>query len=262
MSFEYKKVDIYCFSGTGNTLMAARRMESVFTDAGLQVVLRMIPCDFVAPEAGTLCVFAFPVYEQSIPAFAYDWLAGIPRLGASVPVCVLTTMAGKSGFVKTPLRCLLAERNFSPVAVREILMPPNYLLPQSKRKMAVVLRRGLRDASEFAKEIFDGTVVWPPPSRIVAALFPFVRFAGRLFTRLFSGFHSDTSCVKCGLCAGLCPVDNISASENGMVWGRNCQLCLRCVNFCPHNAVRNRFGGFLIHPYRAEGVKADDLLES
>lgn len=43
-------------------------------------------------------------------------------------------------------------------------------------------------------------------------------------------------CNGCGTCADLCPVGNIKMDEQP-VTGDNCQYCMRCVSFCPREAI-------------------------
>jgi MinD superfamily P-loop ATPase len=64
-------------------------------------------------------------------------------------------------------------------------------------------------------------------------------------------------CTKCGICAKLCPVGNITM-DGYPVQGLKCQYCLRCCSLCPEKALRPVFnrGG---KTYAA--VKAAELME-
>jgi ferredoxin len=58
-------------------------------------------------------------------------------------------------------------------------------------------------------------------------------------TRLMAGkFRTDESCIRCGLCARICPAHNIRVMEDGVSFGGRCCLCMRCINQCPQAAIQ------------------------
>lgn len=44
-------------------------------------------------------------------------------------------------------------------------------------------------------------------------------------------------CVGCGLCVKLCPMKNLSISQNKAKAEENCIMCYRCINKCPQQAI-------------------------
>ena len=44
-------------------------------------------------------------------------------------------------------------------------------------------------------------------------------------------------CIRCGKCASLCPMKNISLKSGNAVAGGKCTMCYRCVSFCPMQAI-------------------------
>lgn len=257
---EYNKVIFYCFSGTGNTLSAVRKMAETFEDKGKKAEIRKIPDDKWESEDNSLYIFAFPVYEQSMPLFVYDWIADIPVQQSKNYAAALSTLADSSGFVKSPLRKLLEEKNFEPVAIEEIIFPTNFIYSVSDEKCKKIMKKGLLNSEKYAEDILSGDVSWPPVSKIKSLLFPFLRLASKIFSWFFSHYKADESCIKCHLCENLCPVDNIKVTENKVTWGRKCQVCLRCINFCPQKSIKSTVCNF---PYKAhyiaDGIKAVDF---
>jgi hypothetical protein len=116
------------FSGTGNTLWALRRLQAHLEPHGIGVELHALPSP-PPQELGEDAALgiAFPVYAQGPPPFVVRWLRALPAVSRPVPVVVLSTMAGMSGMVKGPVAGILRAKGYVPWAVREVVMPANYI---------------------------------------------------------------------------------------------------------------------------------------
>ena len=241
-------------------MLAVRRMADVFEKSGKDVSIRSIPDDDWKNEEYALYIFAFPVYEQSLPLFVYDWISEIPSQESKTFAAALSTLAGSSGFVKTPLKKLLIKLNFEPVAIKELIFPTNFIYTVAEDKLPGIMKKGLIDAEQYAQEIISGEASWPSTSSIKQFMFPFNRVMARCFSWIFSHYKVDDSCVHCHLCENLCPVNNIKVTDDKVIWGRKCQVCLRCINFCPQKSIRSSICNL---PYKAhyiaEDVKAIDF---
>lgn len=44
-------------------------------------------------------------------------------------------------------------------------------------------------------------------------------------------------CIGCGMCANLCPMENIQVKDKTAVPGKRCTMCYRCINQCPAQAI-------------------------
>lgn len=52
------------------------------------------------------------------------------------------------------------------------------------------------------------------------------------------GFYTDERCVGCGVCAKVCPTQNIAIQKKRPVWNRRCHGCMACVAYCPTKAIQ------------------------
>jgi formate hydrogenlyase subunit 6/NADH:ubiquinone oxidoreductase subunit I/flavodoxin len=59
--------------------------------------------------------------------------------------------------------------------------------------------------------------------------------------------YVDEKCDGCGICAKICPVQNIEIIESKPVWQHHCEMCYACDEWCPVKAIH--------HWGRAEGIK-------
>jgi formate hydrogenlyase subunit 6/NADH:ubiquinone oxidoreductase subunit I len=83
------------------------------------------------------------------------------------------------------------------------------------------------------------------------------------FLRKGYSFDIDREiCSKCGLCAKLCPVNNIVMNEYPE-YKEHCCICMRCVAFCPTKAIYATKAHFVSHKKGSDyytAVKASELL--
>lgn len=238
-----KPVTLYCFSGTGNTLLVARAMRDEFAAAGVAAAIRRLEkADPAAIDpAGTLGL-AFPVAAFSTFPLVWRFVRGLPR-ASGTPVFMVDTLGGASGGMVGPLRRVLLRKGYTPIGAREIIMPSNFFKVPGEEKCRTLIAKGCEAARAYARELVAGTAAWPGSKPIVSETVCAISRAmtamwlWRVNQRLFR-FHLDRAlCTKCDLCPRLCPVNNISMDE-WPVHGNRCEYCMRCGSFCPVNALR------------------------
>jgi ferredoxin len=243
------RIEFYVFSGTGNTLLAARRVADVLRGEGVPVRMhcleKVVPITAPAGEAGVTLGLAFPVAAFSTYPLVWRFIEDLPP-GNGTPVFMLATMGGFSGLLVGPLKKLLLNKGYRPLAACELRMPSNFLIrvrPQEECRGR--LERGLRGAELFALKLAAGTARW---RRLSPVPYAFTRWfwthVAESFSKAGRQFHADPArCTRCGLCVRLCPVNAItlpaeSPDEASVpVWGGGCEQCQRCIAFCPARAV-------------------------
>ncbi len=58
-----------------------------------------------------------------------------------------------------------------------------------------------------------------------------------LIPRADHSFLYDEKCNGCGICARVCPVNNIEMADKKPVWQHRCENCLACYVWCPKGAI-------------------------
>ena len=80
--------------------------------------------------------------------------------------------------------------------------------------------------------------------------------------QLYKNFYVDhNKCVKCGICAKVCPMGNISY-DPWPEFGSNCLVCGACRQNCPHSAIRWVGEKDTYQQYRHEGITVGDIIRA
>jgi NAD-dependent dihydropyrimidine dehydrogenase PreA subunit/flavodoxin len=235
-----KNVDIYYFSGTGNTLLVVQKAVEVFREHG--VVTRLFKMEKTDPsrvDTSHTIGLAFPVAVQSTYPLVWEFIDQLPP-GRLVGAFMIDTLAGFSGGIVGPLREVLRRKGYLPLGAKEIRMPNNFLPgkinPEKNERKRVA---GLKKSAEFARALLEGRARWgrvPILSDLISHFSRSKRVRDSM-SRKGSKFKINTSaCTNCGTCIKLCPIGNISM-ESFPVFSDRCQQCMRCISFCPTEAI-------------------------
>ena len=231
-----KKV-IYCFSGTGNSLRAARIIAKEIGGARIVFVKKDTESNLAADAEwiGFIC----PVYEWDIPETMKDFAerlnvnpnAYIFMIATYVAIhgkCfetmdnILREKGARLDYGK-PLRCVASQ-----CVAYEPFPFPKLMVPHSDRR-----------AKRFGKLIAARkTNNYPKMSAITRkrydkAMIPFLNVQHEYD----KGFYTSENCVGCGLCEKLCPCKNITMDGGHPVWNHSCIGCNACVVYCPKKAL-------------------------
>ncbi|MCC8101692.1 MAG: EFR1 family ferrodoxin [Clostridiales bacterium] len=76
------------------------------------------------------------------------------------------------------------------------------------------------------------------------------------------GFYTSDACTKCGVCEKLCKNGNIRLTEDGPVWGHDCQQCMACIMWCPNHAIRHPNVPENRRRYQNPNVTLKDMMQS
>jgi ferredoxin len=235
------KTIIYYFSGTGNSLAAARKISSVLGECDLVPIASLQQGQGDIHPDGIRVGIVCPVYHAHLPLIVAGFAERLDTSRApSVFVVVTAALSGalaihqlngilyrKNGRNLDTAYCVLMPGNYPPL----IQVPPVYrqdeilkTADERLERIARVISRGIASPPKylpFSYVIHETSVNW---------IHPDTRNADRKF-------RVADSCKGCRTCVRVCPVDNVMMIHDRPSWLHHCESCGACLNFCPEEAI-------------------------
>lgn len=231
---------IYYFTGTGNSLWAARTLAEKLGDCELTPIVRALRDGDLTPGEDRIGI-VFPIYMYRMPYIVADFAS---KLRTQAPVFCVATGGGDRGDLFVQVQRLLSERGLDLAQGLYVRMQGNYI-PFGGAPEEEVVAEKLAKATERLDEIGDiiardERVVQSDHSWFRAWIHPgmLYRLGYKYIAVTDKGFRVDESCDGCGLCEKICPVDNLELADGRPTWKNGCQQCLACLQFCPHEAIQ------------------------
>lgn len=231
---------ILYFTGTGNSRFIA---EEIAGGTGEEMVC--MNEKIKAGEAGDITVsgnliIVTPTYAWRIPKLVREWI--LQRKFTDVQRVWFVMNCGDSvGSADKYNQKLCVEKGWTYMGTMQITMPENYIAmfpvpapEESKRiiEAAVPVIKSAITCIQCEKE-------FPEPKHHLQDSF-LSGFVNQIFYPLFvkaDPFWAKETCIGCGKCERLCPLNNIRIKNGKPVWGKNCTHCMACISACPKEAI-------------------------
>ncbi len=256
---------IYYYSGTGNSLSVARQVAGHLGHTDLISIYRLRD-DAKVPEEYDRVGICAPTCFIQAPRIVREVCEKLEIL-RSQKVFILATCGASDGFLRIDLKKTLAPKTDHPIQTFLVPMPPNHIVgfdPFPDEKV-----RGYLDGErERTPKISEEIRTDAPPEVIQAPDREKLTQSSRSFNSglgvdrdsTVCEFYASAACTKCGTCVKLCKNKNITLTEDGVVWGQDCQQCMACIQWCPNEAVRHPNVPEERKRYRNPDVTLEDML--
>jgi len=242
-------VEIYYFSGTGNSLHVAKELQKRIPDTNLIPIVSLLNKDVIETN-GDAVGFVLPIHGMTIPIPVKTFLKKLNLTSADY-VFALATRGGTKCFAFSKIDDLLKKKGKSLDSFFVLNMVSNdpkfkEWRPATKEEMAN-LESDVQNRLDSIKKVImsketyrvtDTEYIYPTNyllERLVLFGMTYAEFDGAK-----DYFYSDSKCVGCGTCEKVCLSNKIKISDKKHVWQKNvkCYLCYACLNYCPERSVQ------------------------
>lgn len=243
----YKSIMIFYFTGTGNSKWIAELLSKKLSESVVSIndLLKSEETSYAFEiKDDERIVLVFPVYSWGLPT---PIVAFIERLKLNnthnKKVYAVATCGDNAGYTNKLLQKLLVQNGLTLASCHTVQMPNIYILlagfdtdseevakdkiDKAEARVDLIVKAILenrQDDTLYCKGSFPGfktNVIYPP----------FIKYAYK------TKYFTTDACNHCGLCAKLCPVNNITLNNGLPEWSDKCVKCLACIHRCPQRAI-------------------------
>ncbi len=230
------------YSATGNTEYIAQELAKRLNDECVNLLDRIKNHDYSDLHSDKPFVICAPVYVCEMPRFVSKHLKK-QSFSGNKNVYFIFTSGGYCGISGQLAKCMFRKKRMNYCGRAEFKMPRNYVandaypmlekneveerIINSYKKLAPVAKAIEHGEKLKARHIFLFETIITVPFNPV-----WTKFKLRA-----KDFYSTDSCIGCGKCVKLCPLNNISLAEKKPVWGDYCSHCMACIGNCPTRGI-------------------------
>lgn len=242
-------MQIFYFSGTGNSLYIARELQKKFPNSSLVPMLSKVASNKIRVDGDTIGLI-FPIHSFTLPIPVKEFLEKAVFNEISY-IFAIATRGGSPCNVFTDADNLLKKKGKQLDAHFFINMPNNFthIAETPAQKNIQKLNSEALEKLETIKNIvgcketyhekilnksfFRKKVLFP----ILSAFLHKTRY---LHTD--KKFYAESNCTGCGLCAATCLSNKIEIIGGNPHWKNDtaCIFCFACLNYCPIKAIQIR----------------------
>lgn len=231
---------VFYFSGTGNSRFAAERIAEAIGQKAEDVTAYKKSGESPVFTEGGAYLFSCPCY-MSTPARSMTEFIESATFPQGVKAYFLITCAASLGASSRVCRELCEKNGMEYMGASQVVMPQNYIAlfsMKDKETNGRIVNEALPVIDHIAETIKSGGKL--DDKKVGSAEYAITKWVRDLYYKDFmktKKFLATDACVSCGLCAGICPMSNISMTDGKPVWDKNCTHCMACINRCPKDAI-------------------------
>lgn len=255
---------IFYFSATGNSLAVAKDLALGLGGAKLIPITKALKNNHEQPF--DVIGIVYPVYMFGLPLIVADFIKQI-KLKTNTYIFSVATLGGLPGRAHTLIRKILKNRGHQLAAGFSVRMPGNYTplyaaIPKEKQdKMFNAEKERVKFILESVL-VKKHAIIEQRPFLPNFLLYNLLYKSGILQVPLSGkNFWLTAACTQCGLCAKICPVENIELIESKPKWLKHCQHCMACLQWCPVEAIQYNKSTVGRKRYHHPEITAEEIIQ-
>jgi len=243
--------ELYYFSGTGNSLHAAKELQKRIPGTKLIPIVTLLNKDVIKTQSKIVGI-VFPIYLTLAPYPVRSFLNKL-ELSSAEYIFSVATRIGTFIFADIYLRKMLKKKgkklnsffilnmaSNSPTGVRPTPGDKNWINDISKEKVAG-MEKAVQKNLDFVKKVVSIRENYP----VKISFNPFKSILESLMSSIIEAanteikYYADSTCTACGICEKVCLSGKIKIVDKKPVWQKNvrCFYCYACFNFCPEQSI-------------------------
>lgn len=242
-----REMEIYYFSGTGNSLHITRELQKRIPKADIIPIVSLLNKDTIETDAETVG-FVFPIHRMTIPIPLKKFLKKLDLKSATY-IFAIATRAGTPHIAFSEIEDILKKRGKNLNSYFTLNMacndprdkdwhPAEEEIDRIESEIQIRLnsiRKIIVNKENCREEDSDFTPAGYLLEHLVRLGMAYSEHGG---TEDY--FYSDSKCTGCGICEKVCLSGKIKMHEKKPVWQRgiDCFLCYACLNYCPAHSIQ------------------------
>ncbi len=270
-------VEVYYFSGTGNSLYVARSIAEKIKGT-LMPIPKVINQSRIETTADCIGI-VFPAYlaqHTGVPVMVenfvrklekvdFKYLFAVCTCGGYENVNALPTLKKLGRIIRQKGGKLTAEFSVR-LPMNNLQYPPyvshdhDKMFSDSRKKIEDICKRiksRKKNRHKLLKTILNLSMtplylmlkgLYVKDLKKKAHIAPDSSLSYNELVHLSDkSIYYTEACNGCGTCINVCPAENIKLENEKPVWQNQCEMCMACSEWCPQQAV--------IHWNRKEGIR-------
>lgn len=234
-----RKSVIFIFSGTGNSLWAAKKISAELENC--EIVSMGCHKKYTLTDEYDNIGFVYPTYNRGVPLTVQNFVSQFDFQNNKNAYFFAVATCGRvdrAGNATVQLSNLLKRKGITLSYAEKLDMFSNYILMYTMRDtVAEEARQSACDLAPIIDNIKKRTVdLTAARSKPLLQLL----YKGLMhFTpHMDQHFNVADTCTHCGICQKVCPVNNIDYGQDKKPYFKHhCEQCLACLQHCPMMAI-------------------------